>query len=163
MARPENGPLEPDPYQLLGVARQATPAEITRAWRRRARVQHPDARPGDAGAPARFRALAGAYELLSDPGHRAAYDQGARVPEPGPRIPRPPAGTAVRVTVLSPSGPPPAPVSAEPGAVLWAGPVRVEPSGPPPGRGAARDERAQRLLLAGLAARYLSDVRERPW
>jgi curved DNA-binding protein CbpA len=147
MARPMNGQQEPDPYQLLGVARQATPAEITQAWRRRARAEHPDARPRDAGAPARFRALAGAYELLSDPGRRAVYDQAPQVPEPGPRAPRPtPGTTAVRVIVLSPTGPltPPPPGTA-PGALLWAGPVRVEPPPEaPPGR-------------------YLADGREWPW
>jgi curved DNA-binding protein CbpA len=89
MARPRNGQPEPDPYQLLGVARQATRAEITQAWRRRARAEHPDARPRDVGATSRFRALADAYELLSDPGRRAAYDQAPQVPEPGPRAPRP--------------------------------------------------------------------------
>jgi hypothetical protein len=129
MARPRNGPPEPDPYQLLGVARQATPAEITQAWRRRARAEHPDARPRDAGAPSRFRALADAYELLSDPSRRAAYDHTPQAPqaqEPGSRAPRPAPGTTViRVIVLSPTGPPPP--GTVPGPLLWAGPVRVEP------------------------------------
>lgn len=88
MTRHGNGQPEPDPYQLLGVSRQATPAEITQAWRCRARAEHPDTRPRDAAAPARFRALAGAYALLSDPGRRTAYDQGTRVPEPGHPAPR---------------------------------------------------------------------------
>jgi curved DNA-binding protein CbpA len=162
MAKPGNGQPEPDPYQLLGVARQATPAEITQAWRRRARAEHPDARPRDAGAPARFRALADAYEMLSDPGRRAAYDQAAREREREPRASRPAAGTAVRVIVLSPSGPPPPPAAAPPahGALLRAGPVRVEP---PPGLGATRDQRARLVLLAQAAARYLDEVREWPW
>jgi curved DNA-binding protein CbpA len=163
MARPEDGQPEPDPYQLLGVARWATPAEITQAWRRRARAEHPDARPGDVGAPARFRALAGAYEMLSDPGRRAAYDQAARVPEPGPRVPRPAPGTAVRVIVLSPSGPPSPPTAAAHGPLLWAGPVGVEPPHAPPARGAARDQRARLLLLTQVAARYRDEMREWPW
>ena len=62
-----NGQPDPDPYQLLGVARQADQSEIAQAWRRRVRAEHPDAQPGDVGAPARFRALARAYEMLSDP------------------------------------------------------------------------------------------------
>jgi curved DNA-binding protein CbpA len=161
MAKPGNGQPEPDPYQLLGVARQATPAEIAQAWRRRARAEHPDARPGDAGAAARFRALAGAYELLSDPARRAAWDQGARAPEPRPGARRPAAGTAVAVIVLSPSGPPSPPAAG--GAPLRAGPVRVEPPGSAPARGAAHDQRARLLLLAEMAARYLDDMRERPW
>jgi curved DNA-binding protein CbpA len=128
MARCGDGQPEPDPYRLLGVANRATPAEITQAWRRRARAEHPDARPVDTGAPARFRALADAYELLSDPGRRAAYDQTAQVPGPAPVAPPPAAGTAVRVIVLSPSGPPSAAASvAARGPLLWAGPVRVEP------------------------------------
>jgi curved DNA-binding protein CbpA len=162
MASHGNGQPGPDPYRLLGVARQATNAEITQAWRRRARAEHPDARPRDAAAPARFRALAGAYALLSDPGRRAAYDQGAQVPEPGTRAPRPAAGTAIRVTVLSPSGPPSSPAAA-PAAPLWAGPVRLEPPGTPPGRGATPEERARLVLLAEMAARWLDSARERPW
>jgi curved DNA-binding protein CbpA len=160
MARHGNGQPEPDPYQLLGVARQATASEITRAWRRRARAEHPDARPRDAAAPDRFRALAGAYALLSDPGRRAAYDQAARVPEPAHRVPRPAAGTAVRVTVLSPPGVPPV---AAPGAPLRAGPVWVEAPATPAGRGASPEERARLALLAEMAARWLDGVLERPW
>jgi curved DNA-binding protein CbpA len=148
-----SGDGQPDPYRLLGVARQATPAEITQAWRLRARAEHPDARPRDAGAPARFRALADAYEMLSDPGRRAAFDRAARVPEPGSRAPRPAAGTTIRVIVLSPSGPPAPPV-------LWAGPVEVEPPVALPARGVAGDPGAWLLLLAEAAARYLDGARE---
>ena len=59
------GPREParDLYQLLGVARDASREEIALAWRRRARDEHPDARPADADAPGRFRALAGAWRV----------------------------------------------------------------------------------------------------
>jgi hypothetical protein len=59
MARHGNAQPEPDLYQLLGVARQATPT------------------------------LVGGYEMLSDLGHWAAYDQAARVPQPGSSAPRP--------------------------------------------------------------------------
>jgi curved DNA-binding protein CbpA len=167
MARCGNGQPDPDPYQLLGVARQAAPAEIAQAWRRRVRAEHPDARPGDVGAPARFHALANAYEMLSDPARRAAYDQAARVPEPRPRAPRAASGTAVRVIVLSPSGPPSPPPGAASaaarGAPLWAGPVRVEPPDAPPARGAARDQCGRLVLLAEAAARYLDDMQEWPW
>jgi hypothetical protein len=167
MARPEHGQPEPDPYQLLGVAHQAPPAEITRAWRRRARAEHPDARPRDVGAPDRFCALADAYEMLSDPRRRAAYDQAARMPEPASRAHRPAAGTAVRVIVLSPPEPPspgPAMAPAPAGdAPLWAGPVRVEPPTVPLGRGAAPDQRAWLVLRAETAARYLDGIREWPW
>ena len=72
------GPREParDLYQLLGVTRDASPEEIALAWRHRAREAHPDARRGDVGAPARFRALAEAWAVPGGPGRRAAYDRG---------------------------------------------------------------------------------------
>ena len=68
--------MAPDHYQLLGVARAASREDITQAWRRRARAEHPDHRPLEAGdaAASRFRALAEAYHVLSDPDRRAAYD-----------------------------------------------------------------------------------------
>ena len=64
-----------DLYQLLEVPRGASGGEITRAWRRRAAAEHPDRRPRDAAAPARFRALTEAYQVLGDPARRAAYDR----------------------------------------------------------------------------------------
>lgn len=68
-----------DYYETLGVARDAGPEEIKRAFRRLARETHPDANPGDSAAEERFRAVAEAYEVLSDPQRRAAYDRGDRV------------------------------------------------------------------------------------
>src|SRR5690349_19606685 len=70
----------PDLYEVLGVGPAASGEEITRAWRQRARTEHPDTRPRDAGAAARFRALAEAYRVLGDPARRAAYDQAAGHP-----------------------------------------------------------------------------------
>ena len=149
------GPREParDLYELLGVARDASQQEIALAWHRRARDEHPDARHGDDGAPARFRALAEAWQVLGDPGRRAAYDRGL---DPGR-----PAGR-VRVTVRhSPPSPGPgATPSGASGPPLIAGPVRVEGGPGPVPRQGAWDEKDLRLaLLAELVLRYWG----RPW
>jgi preprotein translocase subunit Sec63 len=84
--------MAPDHYQLLGVARAASREDITQAWRRRARAEHPDHRPpleaGDAAA-SRFRSLAEAYHVLSDPDRRAATTpRSAPPPERGPGLTR---------------------------------------------------------------------------
>ncbi len=65
-----------DYYAILGVPRDAQQEEIKKTFRRLARETHPDANPGDTEAEARFREIAEAYEVLSDPRRRAAYDRG---------------------------------------------------------------------------------------
>lgn len=67
----------PDYYEILGVDRAADQSEIKKAFRRLARETHPDANPDDPHAEERFRQVAEAYEVLSDPSRRAAYDRGA--------------------------------------------------------------------------------------
>lgn len=63
-----------DLYAVLGVSRSATAEEIKKAYRRLARQHHPDANPGDAEAEVRFKEVAQAYEVLSDPERRSRYD-----------------------------------------------------------------------------------------
>ena len=63
-----------DYYAVLGVARDASPEAIQRAYRALARKRHPDV-DKSAGATKRFQELQEAYEVLKDPGKRARYDQ----------------------------------------------------------------------------------------
>jgi len=65
-----------DPYVALGVPRDATPDAIKRAYRKLARQHHPDLNPGKPAAEARFKAVAAAHDLLSDPERRARFDRG---------------------------------------------------------------------------------------
>jgi curved DNA-binding protein len=155
MAAADPGGPDPDLYQLLGVPRGASREEIARAWRRRARAEHPDSQPGDAAAVSRFRALAGAWHVLSDPARRAAYDQALGHDQPAPAAAAPAARAqrpAWRASMMRAPGPP-----------LRAGPVRVSGSyGPQPAGG--RDEEEIRLaLLAALALGYLARDWDQLW
>jgi len=70
-----------DYYEVLGVPRGASDAEIKKAYRRLAREHHPDANPNDPHAEGRMKELTEAYEVLSNPESRQAYDTyGHRVP-----------------------------------------------------------------------------------
>jgi molecular chaperone DnaJ len=64
-----------DPYDLLGVDRSATQEEIKGAFRKMAQLHHPDKNPGDSGAQQRFKEVNAAYQILSDPQKRAAFDR----------------------------------------------------------------------------------------
>ncbi|WP_193365055.1 DnaJ domain-containing protein [Neosynechococcus sphagnicola] len=65
-------------YEILGVSRDATVEEIKKAYRRLARQFHPDLNPGDQTAEEKFKTVGEAYEVLSDLGKRAQYDQFSR-------------------------------------------------------------------------------------
>ena len=64
-----------DPYEILGVSRDADADAVKKAYRRLARELHPDVNP-DPATQERFKDVSRAYEVLSDPGKRAAYDRG---------------------------------------------------------------------------------------
>lgn len=64
-----------DYYEILGVPRNATEAELKKAYRRLAMKYHPDRNPDDEQAEARFKEAKEAFEILGDPRKRAAYDQ----------------------------------------------------------------------------------------
>jgi len=64
-----------DPYEVLGVGRDADETVIKKAFRRLARELHPDVNSEDPDAEEKFKEAAEAYEILSDPDRRATYDR----------------------------------------------------------------------------------------
>ena len=64
-----------DFYRVLGVAKDASTADIKKAYRQLARDNHPDSNPGDRVAEERFKAVAEAYDVVGDPEKRKQYDE----------------------------------------------------------------------------------------
>jgi molecular chaperone DnaJ len=67
--------MKEDYYDILGISKGASEAEIKKAYRKKAIEFHPDKNPGDSNAEAKFKKAAEAYEVLSDSQKRAQYDQ----------------------------------------------------------------------------------------
>jgi molecular chaperone DnaJ len=67
--------IEKDYYQALGVAKDASGADIKKAYRKLARELHPDKNPGNAEAEAKFKEVSEAYDVLSDEKRRKEYDE----------------------------------------------------------------------------------------
>ncbi len=78
-----------DPYQILGVSREATQTEIRKAYLRLAKKNHPDLHPGDKSAEARFKDIASAHDIVGDAKKRARFDSG-EINASGAERPRPP-------------------------------------------------------------------------
>jgi len=71
--------VEKDYYRILGVSKDATQSDIAKAYRRLARENHPDAKPGDAAAESRFKEVSEAYSVLSNAEKRKEYDDVRRL------------------------------------------------------------------------------------
>jgi len=87
LTSPALSDLSMDLYELLGIRRSASLAEIRRAYQKHARQLHPDLNPGDPLAAERFRTVLTAFQVLSNPQRREEYDRGEMRPSPPPSGP----------------------------------------------------------------------------
>jgi DnaJ-class molecular chaperone len=76
-----------DPYQVLGVAKGASPADVKKAFRKLAKQHHPDQNPNDPKAKEKFAEINAAYEIVGDEKKRAQFDRGEIDAEGKPRHP----------------------------------------------------------------------------
>lgn len=67
--------MNQNPYEVLGVARDATDADIKKAYHKLVLKYHPDKNPGDKAAEEKFKEVNNAFDILKDPQKRAAYDR----------------------------------------------------------------------------------------
>jgi molecular chaperone DnaJ len=72
---PQREWFEKDYYKVLGVPESASQKDITKAYRKLARQNHPDANPGDASAEDRFKEISAAYDVVGDEAKRKEYDE----------------------------------------------------------------------------------------
>ena len=72
---PQREWFEKDYYATLGVSKEASAREVTKAYRKLARSLHPDANPGDPAAEARFKEVSAAYGVIGDEDMRREYDE----------------------------------------------------------------------------------------
>jgi len=79
-----------DPYETLGLSRDAKPEQVRSAYRKLAKKHHPDLNPGNAAAEERFKVVNTANELLSDHEKRAQFDRGEIDAAGDPAAPEPP-------------------------------------------------------------------------
>jgi DnaJ-class molecular chaperone len=86
-----------DYYDVLGVPRTATEADIKREYRKLASRHHPDVNPGDKSAEEKFKEINEAYEVLSDPEKRKRYDQLGQNWKAGSEFTPPPGWESSRV------------------------------------------------------------------
>ena len=93
-----------DYYEILGVPRTATQADIKKAFRKLARQHHPDQNPGDKAAEQRFKDVNEANDVLSDPTSASSTTSSARTGRPSSRRARP-AGGGAGADPFGPGGP----------------------------------------------------------
>lgn len=85
-----------DPYNVLGVAKDASEDSIRKAYRKLAKKHHPDVNPGKPDAVEKFQKASAAYEILSDKDKRARFDRGEIDAEGRERAQQPPPGNGGR-------------------------------------------------------------------